>query len=88
MYQNFLFLGDFNASINEKCLAEFYNLNGLTSLIKNPACFKNPDKPTCIYLILTNQSSCFQHSKVFETGLPNFHLLKDIESKMSFQKRI
>ena len=75
MYQNFLFLGDSNASINEKCLAEFGNLNGLTSLIKKPTCFKNLDKPTCINLILTNQPSCFQHRKIFESGLFDFHLL-------------
>ena len=36
VYQNFLFLGlgDFNASVSEKCLVEFCNSNGLTSLIK------------------------------------------------------
>ena len=27
LYQNFLFLGDFNASVSEKCLEEFFNLN-------------------------------------------------------------
>ena len=54
-YQNFLFLGDFNVTTNEKYMEEFCNLNGLTSLIKKPACFKNVDKPTCIDLILTNQ---------------------------------
>ena len=86
IYQNFLFWGDFNTSLSEKCLAEFCNLNGLTSLIKKPTYFKNPDKPTCINLILTNQPSCFQHSKVFETGLSDFHLLTFTEFKMSFQK--
>ena len=30
IYQNVLFWRDFNVSISEKCLAEFYNLNGLT----------------------------------------------------------
>ena len=86
IYQNSLFKGDFNASISEKCLAEFCKLNGLTSLIKKPTCFKNPDKPTCIKLTLTNQPSCFKHSKVFETGISDFHLPKVTEFKMSFQK--
>ena len=86
LYQNSLFLGDFNASISEKCLAEFCKLNELTGLIKKPTCFKNPDKPTCIDLILTNQPSCFQHSKAFETGLSDFHVLADTEIKMSPQK--
>ena len=81
-----MFLGDFNNSVSEKYLEEICNLNGLTSLIKKPTCFKIPDNPTCIDLILTNQPSCFQHSKVFETGLSDFHLLTVIEFKMSFQK--
>ena len=63
-----------------------FNLRRLTSLIKKPTCFKNPDKPICIDLILTNQPSCFQHSKVFETGLSDFYLLTVTEFKMSFQK--
>ena len=54
LYQHFLFLGDFNAFVSEKCLEEFCNLSELTSLIKKPTSFKNPDKPTCIDLILTN----------------------------------
>ena len=67
-------------------MAEVFNLRRLTSLIKKPTCFKNPDKPICIDLILTNQPSCFQHSKVFETGLSDFYLLTVTEFKMSFQK--
>ena len=35
---------------------------------------------------LNKSTSCFQHSKVFETGLSNFHLLSVTEFKMSFQK--
>ena len=73
LYQYFLFLGDFNASVSEQCLEEFCNLIGLTSLNQ---------KPTC----LINQPRCFQHSKVFETGLSDFHLLTVTEFKMSFQK--
>ena len=54
-YQNVLFYGDFNAPINKKCMTEFCNVNGITSLIKKPICFKNPDKPACIDPNLTNQ---------------------------------
>ena len=45
------------------------------------------DNPTCPDLILTNRPSCFQRSTVFETGLPDFHLLTITEFKTSFQKR-
>ena len=67
-------------------MGEFYNLNRVTSLIKHSTCFKNPDKPTCINLILTNQPNCFQDSNVFETELSYFHLLTVNEFKMGFQK--
>ena len=81
-----MFLEDFNACVSEKCLEEFCNLNWLTSLIKKATCFKNPDKSTCIDLILTNQPSYFQHKNIFETGLSDFRLLTDTEFKMNFQK--
>ena len=85
MYQNFLFLGDFNVTANEKCMKEFCILNGVTNLIKKPACFKNPSKPTCIDLIWTNQLNFFKQS-CFETGLSDFHLLTVTKFKMGFQK--
>ena len=53
-------------------MVEFYNLNGPTSLIKNITCYKNPDKPTRIDLVLTNQSNCFQRSNGSEIGLLTF----------------
>ena len=45
------------------------------SLIKDPACFKNPEKPTTSDYILTNHPRCFQHSSVYKTGLSDFHRL-------------
>ena len=38
-------------------------------MINKPTCYKNPNKPTCIDLILTNCVGCFQNSCVVETGL-------------------
>ena len=85
-YQNLLFLRDCNATTNKKCMEKLCNLNELTSLIKKSTCFKNPDKPTCINLILTNEPNCFQHSNVSKTGLSDFHLLTVTEFRMSFKK--
>ena len=42
-------------------------------MINKPTCYKNPDKPTCIDLILTNCLGTFQNSYVIETGLSDFH---------------
>ena len=64
----------------------FCDINCLKSLIKVATCFKNPDKPTCNDLILTNQPNLFQHSSAFKTGLSDFHLLIVTEFKMRFQK--
>ena len=37
----------------QKCMEKFCNLNRLTSLIRKPTSFKDPDKPEYIDLILT-----------------------------------
>ena len=67
-------------------MEQFCNLNGLASLIKNPTCFKNTDKPTCIGLIWINQPICFQRSNIFESWLSDVHLLTVTEFQMGFQK--
>ena len=86
-YDNFIFIGDFNVGIDENSMKNFCDINCLKSLIKEPTCFKNPDKPTCIDLILTNRPNLlFQHSSTFDTGLSDFHLLTVTEFKMRFLK--
>ena len=72
MYQNSFILGDVNTTTNDKCMEEFCNLNGLTSLIKKPTYLK----------MLINPHAC----NVFETGLSDFRLLTVTEYKMGFQK--
>ena len=47
---------------------------------------KNPEKPSCIDLILTNNPHSFQNSGVIETGLSDFHRMTVTVSKMFFQK--
>ena len=86
-HENFIFIGDFNTSVEESQMENFCNLNCLESLIQKPTCYKNPSQPTCIDLILTNWPSYFQHSEVFETNLSDFHLLTVTELKMNFQNR-
>ena len=64
-----------------------YNLKNLKNLIKEPACSKILENPTCIDIILTNRPKCFQKSNVFETGLSNFHKLTFTVMKTYFQKQ-
>ena len=42
-------------------------------MINKPTCYKNPDKPTCIDLILTNCPGSFQNFCVIETGFSDFY---------------
>ena len=68
-YEKVLILGDYHAGIEEKhmkCFCDNYNLK---SLIKQPTCYKNPDNPTCIDLLLTNAYRSFQSTCVLEKGL-------------------
>ena len=67
-YENIVLLGDFKAYVDEalRTFCKFYSLH---SLIKQPTCFKNPEKPGCIDLILTNKPRSFQTECVIETGL-------------------
>ena len=44
----------------------------LKILIKKPTCYKNPEKPVCIDLILTNSPVQFQATLTLETGLSDF----------------
>ena len=48
---------------------------GSINLIRQPTCYKNPSKPACIDLILTNLSCSFPSTYVVETGLSDFHLI-------------
>ena len=74
-YENIIIMGDFNAEISEPNLASFCTFYNFKSLINKPTCYKNPDNPPCIDLILTNYPNCFQNSSTFETGLSDFHKL-------------
>ena len=74
-YDNLLLLGDFNESVKDTILRNFMDDNTLKCLIKEPTCYKNPNNPSCIDLILTNQSRKFKNSCVFDNGLSDFHRL-------------
>ena len=54
-------------------MEEFFSVYNFTSLIKDPTCFKNPEKPIAIDHILANHPRCFQHFSLYEAGLSDFH---------------
>ena len=73
-YNNILVLGDLNCEIEESSMSDFCQSINLKPLINVPTCFKNPENPTCIDHMLTNNPNHF-HNTVYtiETGLSDFH---------------
>ena len=53
---NRIFLIDLNSETTEKNIEHFSDIYHLKNLVKEPTCFKNPNKPSCIGLFLTNRS--------------------------------
>ena len=49
-------------------------------------CYKNPDNPTCIDLLLTNAPRNFQSTRSLETGLSDFNLITLTVVRKSFKK--
>ena len=85
-YENIVLLGDFNACVDDEALQTFCKSYSFNSLIKQPTCFKNPENPSCIDLILTNKPCSFQTKCVIETGLSDFHRMTISVLKMHFRK--
>ena len=86
-YENIILLGDFNSELTEDSMQDFCNIYNLKCLVKEPACFKNPDNPSCIDLILTNKYRSFQNTTVFESGLSDFHKFTITVMKICFPKQ-
>ena len=85
-YDNLLFLGDFNAGVEDikaKHLCRNYNL---TSLINEPTSYKNPDRPSCIGLFLASCPRSFRNSCVIEIGLSDFHKMVVTITKTTYRK--
>ena len=81
-----MILGDFNVEIEEANMKSFCKNYNLKSLIKQPTCYKNPNKPKCIDLILTNVPRMFQITCVLETGLSDFRLMTVTVTRKNFRK--
>ena len=79
-------MGDFNIETNDSCMADFSEMYNLVNLIKEPTCYKNPNSPSSIDLILPNRSNLFQKSICFETGLSDYHLMTITVMKMNYLK--
>ena len=84
IYDNYIFLGDFNMEPNCLALTSFMQSFNFFNLIKTNAYLKV--KGTCIDLILTNGKYCFKHLSTYETGLSDHHHLVYFMSKTCFKR--
>ena len=78
---------DLNAEPTEATVSDFSEIYNLKHLVKDKTCFKNPAKPTCIGVIVTNRPKCFQDTVLFETGLSDFYKMSVTVMKMYYAKR-
>jgi len=86
-YDNILLLGDFNCNPHEQCMKNFCETYSLENLIKEPTCFKNPNNPSSIDVMLTNRKLNFKSPMTIETGLSDHHKMTTSILKVFFKKR-
>ena len=67
-------------------MQSFCDNYSLKIIIRQPTCYNNFGKPTCINLILTNMPRSFQSICVIETGLSDFHLMTLTVMGKNFKK--
>ena len=67
-------------------MSNFCESYNLSSLINESTCYKNPENPSSIDLILTNSPHSFQCSSVGETGLSDLDKMIVTVMKTTFQR--
>ena len=83
---DFIILRDFNVGVEEPHMKTYCESYSLQNSIKQPKFYKNPSRPTCIDLILTNVLRSFQSTSVIETGFSDFRFMTLAVMKKSFNK--
>ena len=73
--------------MSEMRMKDFCDLYDLENLIEEPKCFKNPNNPSSIDLMLTNRKSSFCNSRASETGLSDCHKMTVSVLKMYIKKK-
>ena len=86
-YEKIFLMGDLNVEGHNGFLEELCDLYNLKTLIKVPTCFKNPESPTSIDVMLTTSYRSFHNSCAIERGLSDFHKMIVTVMKSHFQKK-
>jgi hypothetical protein len=74
-YERFVLLGDFNINDSDPIFLDFADQYEAKNKVKDPTCFKNPENPSTIDLVITNTSRSFWNTKVFRNSISDFHSL-------------
>ena len=85
-YEHFIIVGDFNTEVTQTSMKVFCDSYEFKNLIKDATCYKNPENPSCIDLILTNNPNSFQNSEAIEISLSDFHKMTVTVMKTTFEK--
>ena len=85
-YDKFLIAGDLNVEEGQECLDDFMDEFHAKNMVKEPTCFKNPDNPSCIDLLITNSCKSFMKTTAVSTGLSDFHKMTVTVMKTTFPK--
>ena len=85
-YEQVLLVGDFNTKITEHYIESFLYEHELSYLVKEKTFFKNMQNPSCIDLLLTNNSCVFQQTTTVCSGLSDCHKLALTVLKTSIHK--
>ena len=85
-YDRLLLLGDFNCEVDKNNMPDFLSGRDLSNLIHEPTCFKNPQNPKCIDLMLTSHPRSFQNSYSISNSLSDFHNITVSVLKTKFEK--
>ena len=86
-YDNFIVLGDLNAEPTSEALYDFCQVYGCSNIVKENICYKNPENPSCVDLIITNRPISFKGTKTIETGLSDFHKMSSTIMKVFYKKQ-
>ena len=85
-YEHFIIVGGFNTEVAQTSMKIFCDSYEFKNLIKDTKCHKNPENPSCINLIMTNNPNSFQNSGVIETGQSDFQKMTVTVMKTTFEK--
>ena len=86
-FENIILLGDINSTFTDYTTNEFCQMYNHHNLINEPTCYKTPNNPSSIDVILTNRKNSFENSSTIEPGLSDHHKMIITAVKVKFKKK-